>query len=185
MTGLEAAKLKEEGNKAFVAWRLTEAIDLYSQAIAAAPTDAVYYANRSAALYEAGRYSEALKDIEEALALGTTAKITVKLCTRAARCALWSGNFDAAESWLAHNSLARGVGANSAASIRAHVAACMRASKAGELAPDKHGAALRSPGNVPHSLRANVHTLKPELFMRGHASPRSLLAGETRKSLHS
>jgi tetratricopeptide (TPR) repeat protein len=62
------AALKAQGNEAFKAFKFDEAIELYSAAIAAAPDDPVYCANRSAALFEAGCYAESLAAAEAALA---------------------------------------------------------------------------------------------------------------------
>jgi Flp pilus assembly protein TadD len=55
----QAAGLKAKCNDAFKAFRLEDAIEAYSAAMAPAPHDPVYRANRSAALFEAGRYAEA------------------------------------------------------------------------------------------------------------------------------
>ena len=100
MTVQDAARLKEDGNKAFADFRLLDAIQLYSRAIAATPGSAVLYGNRSAPLFEAGRYGEALEDIQTALDGGADTKLAAKLALRAARCALWTADLDTAEQWL-------------------------------------------------------------------------------------
>ena len=58
--GAEAAHLKAAGNAAFKAFRLEKAIESYSAAMAITPGEPVYRANRSAALFEAGRYAECI-----------------------------------------------------------------------------------------------------------------------------
>lgn len=59
----EAMKLKNEGNKAYLAKEYALAVDLYSQAIAITPTDAVLYSNRCAAHLGAGDARQALHDV--------------------------------------------------------------------------------------------------------------------------
>lgn len=43
---------------------LTKALELYTQAVAADTTNPVYASNRSACLFELGRYEECTKDVE-------------------------------------------------------------------------------------------------------------------------
>ncbi|CAI5727219.1 unnamed protein product [Peronospora destructor] len=66
----EGAKLKDEGNKAYLAKDYGLAVDLYSQAIAITPTDAVLYSNRCAAHLGAGDAKLALHDV----------RVSKKLC---------------------------------------------------------------------------------------------------------
>lgn len=51
----EALKLKEEGNKLFIAKRFSQAYDKYSKAILVGGDNAVIFANRSACLLALGR----------------------------------------------------------------------------------------------------------------------------------
>ncbi|KAI0366579.1 hypothetical protein BV20DRAFT_971757 [Pilatotrama ljubarskyi] len=55
-----AAALKEEGNKLFKGGELARAVELYTQAEKADPTDPVYPSNLSAALYEIADYAGAV-----------------------------------------------------------------------------------------------------------------------------
>jgi tetratricopeptide (TPR) repeat protein len=64
----DAAQLRVQGDVAFKEFKLDQAIELYSAAMAAAPTEPLHRANRSAALFAAGRYAECTADIEAALA---------------------------------------------------------------------------------------------------------------------
>ncbi|CAH0521143.1 unnamed protein product [Peronospora belbahrii] len=59
----EATMLKNEGNKAYLAKDYALSVDLYSQAIAIMPTDAVLYSNRCAAHLGAGDAKLALHDV--------------------------------------------------------------------------------------------------------------------------
>ncbi|KAL4156371.1 hypothetical protein PRNP1_005402 [Phytophthora ramorum] len=59
----EATKLKNEGNKAYLAKDYVLAVDLYSQAIDITPADAVLYSNRCAAHLGAGDAKQALHDV--------------------------------------------------------------------------------------------------------------------------
>ena len=176
-TDESAASLKERGNEAFKAFRLAEADALYSRSIDAAPDEAVYYANRSAALFEAGKYTEALDTIDQALSLEPAAGLAAKLCVRAARCALWTSEFDAAEHWLAHPALADDAGGAAAKEVAAHVAACRRAAEAGELGSGLHDAIHRVPEDIPRSTRDIVNTMRAELFIDGQDKPFSALGG--------
>ncbi|RMX68605.1 hypothetical protein DD238_003369 [Peronospora effusa] len=59
----EAANLKDEGNKAYLTKNYALSVDLYSQAIAITPADAVLYSNRCAAHLGAGDAKLALHDV--------------------------------------------------------------------------------------------------------------------------
>ncbi|RLN46194.1 hypothetical protein BBJ28_00013511 [Nothophytophthora sp. Chile5] len=59
----EATKLKNEGNKAYLAKDFAKAVELYSQALALMPADAVLYSNRCAAYLGAGDAKQALHDV--------------------------------------------------------------------------------------------------------------------------
>lgn len=63
----EADELKNAGNKALLAARYTEAIDLYTQAIEKDGNVAVYYANRAQAEIKAEMYGSAVSDAGKAI----------------------------------------------------------------------------------------------------------------------
>jgi tetratricopeptide (TPR) repeat protein len=69
MAATDAEALKQRGNVAYTAGRLEEARELYSQAVGADPTNAVYRSNRSACLFELGRYVECGEDVAACLEL--------------------------------------------------------------------------------------------------------------------
>lgn len=88
--------LKQRGNEAYKAGKLEKALGLYTQAVAADPTNPVYASNRIACLFEPGRYDECAKDVEAGLRLlgpeATDEKIGAlrsKLLRRRALCALY------------------------------------------------------------------------------------------------
>ena len=62
---IQAAALKDQGNKAFAAKRYDEAIEIFTQAIALDPSNHVLYSNRSAAKAGKKMWAEALADAEE------------------------------------------------------------------------------------------------------------------------
>ena len=64
-----ATILKERGNTAFTSGDFQEAIRLFSQAIALAPTEHVLYSNRSGAYASAKQYEQAKKDAENCIQL--------------------------------------------------------------------------------------------------------------------
>ena len=64
-----AAKYKAQGNAALEGGMLSEAVELYTQAIRLDPSDVVFFSNRSAALTKLRRFAEALSDAEAAVAL--------------------------------------------------------------------------------------------------------------------
>ncbi|KAI8805329.1 hypothetical protein BJ742DRAFT_412327 [Cladochytrium replicatum] len=63
----KAEALKGQGNKAMAERKYKEAIDLYTQAIALHPTNAVFYGNRAAAYSQIGDHSKAVEDSKQAL----------------------------------------------------------------------------------------------------------------------
>jgi stress-induced-phosphoprotein 1 len=65
----KAAGLKDKGNAAFGAKKYDEAVDLFSQCVAADPTNEVFFSNRSAAYAALKRFEEALEDAEQAIKL--------------------------------------------------------------------------------------------------------------------
>lgn len=62
---MQAATLKDQGNKAFAAKRYDEAIELFTKAIALDPSNHVLYSNRSAAKAGKKLWADALADAEE------------------------------------------------------------------------------------------------------------------------
>eukprot|EP00124_Ichthyophonus_hoferi_P005018 Ihof_evm1s642 gene=Ihof_evmTU1s642 len=59
--------LKAQGNAAFTAKEYEKAIDLFSQAIAVAPSNHILYSNRSGAYASSGKYELALEDAEKVI----------------------------------------------------------------------------------------------------------------------
>lgn len=59
----KATEFKNDGNKAYIAKDYARAVDLYTQAIALSPADAVLYSNRCAAHLGAGDAKTALHDV--------------------------------------------------------------------------------------------------------------------------
>ena len=87
-----ADALKALGNAAYKEGRLGDALAFYQRAVAAAPGEAVYLSNCSAALYELGRYGEAARAALDGLACAaTTDKLTQKLATRHAKSLFYQG----------------------------------------------------------------------------------------------
>lgn len=68
----KADELKLLGNKAMAARDFQEAVDKYTEAIALAPTNAVYLSNRAAAYSSLRKHEEAIKDAEAAIAADPT-----------------------------------------------------------------------------------------------------------------
>lgn len=123
-------QLKAQGNAAFKVFKLDEAIELYTRAIAAAPLEPVYSANRSAAFFEAGRYDECIKDVLAVLRMASKDAAAVpqplqaKLCLRAARSAMWQGHVAQASEWLSHEALRSDEYAAQVATLTSEVRAC-------------------------------------------------------------
>jgi len=67
---VEALAAKELGNKAYKAKDFTTAHTHYDRAIELEPTNIVFYTNKSAVLYEEGRYDECLELCERAVEIG-------------------------------------------------------------------------------------------------------------------
>lgn len=61
-----ANELKQQGNEYFLQEKYPEAIKLYNEAILLEPKSVIFYSNRSAAFFENGQFSEALKDATRA-----------------------------------------------------------------------------------------------------------------------
>lgn len=185
-----AADLKEDGNAAFKAFKLERAVEFYSAAIAAAPGDAVYVANRSAALFEAGRYAEALADIKLALSQHLPPALASKLALRAARCAIWQLAPAQARTWLQHRALQappEEVPQALAEQVAAteQLCAAMKEAQDAALTETKQLKELAQgcgPG-APGLLRGRARTLPPMMFVNGQDSPHSLFAGAP-ASLH-
>lgn len=71
-----AEALKQRGNELYKVGKLEKALGLYSDAVAADQTNPVYASNRSACLFEMGRYDECAKDVEACLRLLGTDEAT-------------------------------------------------------------------------------------------------------------
>ncbi|KAI3043675.1 hypothetical protein CBS147353_11835 [Aspergillus niger] len=65
----ESDKLKSEGNGAMARKDYSTAIDLYTQALAIAPSNPIYLSNRAAAYSAAGQHEKAAEDAELATAV--------------------------------------------------------------------------------------------------------------------
>jgi tetratricopeptide (TPR) repeat protein len=173
----ETQYLKAQGNTAFKAYRLNEAIELYSAAMARAPADPIFCANRSAALYEQGKYTESLADIDTALSNHPQDALAGKLALRAARCALWLNDFDAAEQWLQHSSLRTNKDLRSYA---ARVSTQLQNCKAAALQASTETLRALAAGcdyDAPGLLRDCIRILRPTMYPTGHDDPHSLLDG--------
>ena len=87
-----AQKLKEEGNKYFVAGKYQRALDKYNQSLILAEEGGgpsslgVVLGNRSAALYHLRQYAACVQDVDTALATSYPAHLELKLLERRARC---------------------------------------------------------------------------------------------------
>lgn len=172
----DPAKLKADGNEAFKAFNLDLAIDLYSRAVAAAPHGAVYRSNRSAALFEAGRYAECLADIEAATALQPADALQAKLALRAARSCLWLRDFDAADQWLQREVFKVEDCSASVDDLKAHVAACRR-TEGYESNAKLCALAAGTDADAMRLLRDKIQHERGVLFATGHDDPRSMLEG--------
>ena len=176
----DPAQLKAAGNAAFKASKLEHAIDLYSCAMAAAPDDAVYVSNRSAALFEAGRYASCVADVGTALQRSPSDALAAKLALRAARAELWGGNIDAAEAWLSHQAIIADASTaeDQVKELREHVAACREAAKASASASDElRAVAAGIDCDAPGLLRDCLFPLRPDMYATGHDVVRSMLDG--------
>jgi len=72
MPNPDAESKKEEGNRAFASKDYDKAVSLYTDAIKIDPTNHVYFSNRSASHFGAGRHSDAASDARECLRLDPT-----------------------------------------------------------------------------------------------------------------
>jgi hypothetical protein len=168
---------KLDGNRAFKAFRLEEAIELYSAALAAAPDEPVYISNRSAALFEAGRYAACVADVEAALACQPDSALTAKLALRAARAELWGDSTDRAAQWLAHPSLetSTGTAAEQRAEVTAHVQATRTlAERNAACSEELRAVAAGIDADAPGLLLFNA---RPDVIVTGHDRTISMLAG--------
>jgi tetratricopeptide (TPR) repeat protein len=173
-----AAELKAVGNEAFKAFRLDEAVEDYSAAMAAAPDDPVFRSNRSAALFEAGRYTECIADVEGLFQSHPDTALAPKLALRAARSALWLQDVDAAERWLEHASLNADSIRAQAEAVAAHVTAWRKGAASGVFSSSVLAAASAGSGaDAPALLRGKVRSERGELYVCGHDPPVSMLAG--------
>ena len=168
-----AEQLKADGNGAFKAFKLQQAIDLHSQAVAAAPNEAVYLANRSAALFEAGEYAAALSDIERAFQLQPAASLASKLALRAAKCCIWQQHPGQASAWHEHEALNAQQQPNDLIQLRELAAACAQAQ--GPEQPAQVHAEGEHP--APSLLKELIMPERPEMFTSGDDDARSMLAG--------
>ncbi|KAF8409036.1 hypothetical protein HHK36_005108 [Tetracentron sinense] len=69
MASSDAEEVKRVGNEQYKRGNFTEALCLYDRAIGISPENAAYRSNRAAALMGLGRFSEALRECEEAVRL--------------------------------------------------------------------------------------------------------------------
>ena len=65
----KAAEAKDKGNKFFLAKQYSQAIEWYTKAVQADPTDAAFYSNRAAAYMGMNKFEEALADSEQCIKL--------------------------------------------------------------------------------------------------------------------
>lgn len=172
----DPAALKAEGNEAFKAFKLDLAIELYSKAVAAAPHGAVYRSNRSAALFEAGRYAACLRDAEGAVALQPAPALEAKLALRAARCCLWLEDWDAADKWLAREVFKVEDCGATVRELQAQLAAC-RGTRGYERNAKLAAIAAGGDPDSMRLLRGKVQHERGVFFATGHDEARSMLEG--------
>ena len=84
---MSADELKAKGNECFKARNFAEAAQHYTSAIAADPSSAVLYSNRSGAYYELKQFDKAIADGKKSLSLAPTAKAHSRIGA-----ALWAQN---------------------------------------------------------------------------------------------
>jgi len=65
----KAAEAKDKGNKFFLAKQYSQAIEWYTKAVQADPTDAAFYSNRAAAYMGLNKFEDALADAESCIKL--------------------------------------------------------------------------------------------------------------------
>lgn len=110
----KAFELRSEGNLCFGAQRYRDAVEYYTRSVLCAPFPssctgpnqghneelALSFANRSAAWFYLGKFSLALRDIEQALQHEYPANLRYKLHLRQAQCLLKTGAYDKARAAL-------------------------------------------------------------------------------------
>ena len=92
-----AEALKEQGNTLFEQRQYSDAVKLYSKAIALAPGIAPYYTNRAAAWMRCGAYNEAVNDCVSAISINPG---FVKAYVRQSKALVEQGKFGEAEAAL-------------------------------------------------------------------------------------
>jgi len=65
----KAAEAKDKGNKFFLAKQYSQAVEWYTKAVQADPTDSAFYSNRAAAYMGENKFDEALADSEHCVTL--------------------------------------------------------------------------------------------------------------------
>jgi len=65
----KASEAKDKGNKFFLAKQYSQAVEWYTKAVQADPTDAAFYSNRAAAYMGMNKFEEALADSEQCIKL--------------------------------------------------------------------------------------------------------------------
>jgi len=65
----KAAEAKDKGNKFFLAKQYSQAVEWYTKAVQADPTDSAFYSNRAAAYMGMNKFEEALADSEQCIKL--------------------------------------------------------------------------------------------------------------------
>lgn len=170
-------QLKINGNAAFKAFKLTEAIELYSSAVGIAPKEPIYLANRAAAHFEAGHYAECNDDVAAALELSPSAPLAAKLALRAARSSLWDGKASAARQWMmVFQALEQDEPALAAHSerLKADIDVCASVGRQANSSLVTDPLPLLRDTACPGDNRS--------LFASGHDKPRSMLAGALQSS---
>ncbi|KAG7158234.1 SET and MYND domain-containing protein 4-like 4, partial [Homarus americanus] len=96
-----ALQAKNKGSKAYLKKKDAEALNNFTECLSLAPTESTIlplaYANRSAVLFQMGRYEEALQDMNRAEENGYPAALQHKLLTRRCHCYLILGKEDEAK----------------------------------------------------------------------------------------
>lgn len=177
----DAEKLKQRGNTAFKSFKLDEAVELYSSAMALAPNTPVYASNRSAARFEAGKYAECLADIQAALAMQPEPALATKLALRAVRSALWLDQYSEAQAWLQHAAL-QGADAQAQVQLLQEQLQACKAFHAQCSSGDLRGLAGGGDTDAPLLLRDSIIGAKQAMFPSGHDKPRDLLDGAVPRS---
>lgn len=102
-----SAQLKQQGNAFYAEHKLGEAYRCYREASKLSPDEAIYIANQSAVLFEAGLYSACIETSDLALSKMSSNEAQVdstglreRLLLRKAKAAFFSQNFELAQSCL-------------------------------------------------------------------------------------